>query len=119
MGCDVALPDGVPTDDVHTLFERRDRRFSRFIASSEINRVNETPRGLMSLSEEFASMLTLALDAARATGGLVTPAVGCSAPRVRLRPRLRQAASVRSRGRVGAGAVDRFDLADRAVPPPH
>lgn len=78
MGCDVALPDGVPTDDVHTLFERRDRRFSRFIASSEINRVNATPRGLMSLSEEFASMLTLALDAARATGGLVTPAVGAA-----------------------------------------
>jgi len=78
MGCDVALPDGASAQDVHALFERRDRRFSRFIASSEINRVNATPRGLMSLSEEFASMLTLALDAARATGGLVTPAVGAA-----------------------------------------
>ena len=78
MGCDVALPGGVPVDDVRALFERRDSRFSRFIDSSEINRVNAAPRGLMSLSEEFASMLTLALDAARATGGLVTPAVGAA-----------------------------------------
>ena len=78
MGCDVALPADAPVDDVRALFEARDRRFSRFIPSSEINRVNETPRGLMSLSEEFASMLRLALDAARATGGLVTPAVGAA-----------------------------------------
>ncbi|MFL5925394.1 MAG: FAD:protein FMN transferase [Gaiellaceae bacterium] len=78
MGCDVALPGDAPVDDVRSLFERRDHRFSRFIESSEINRVNEAPRGLMSLSEEFASMLTLALDAARATGGLVTPTVGAA-----------------------------------------
>jgi FAD:protein FMN transferase len=78
MGCDVALPEDAPVDDVRALFERRDRRFSRFLGSSEINRVNATPRGLMSLSEEFASMLTLALDAARATGGLVTPTVGAA-----------------------------------------
>ena len=76
MGCDVELPDGAPLDDVRALFAARDRRFSRFHPSSELNRVNASPRGLALVSEEFASMLTLALDAARATGGLVTPAAG-------------------------------------------
>jgi FAD:protein FMN transferase len=76
MGCDVLLADGAPLDDVRALFEARDRRFSRFHDSSELNRVNASPRGLALVSEEFASMLSLALDAARATGGLVTPAAG-------------------------------------------
>lgn len=76
MGCDVELPDGAPLDDVRALFDARDRRFSRFHDSSELNRVNASPRGLTLVSEEFASMLSLAFDAARATGGLVTPAVG-------------------------------------------
>jgi thiamine biosynthesis lipoprotein len=76
MGCDVVLPDGVPDAEVRALFEKRERRFSRFHPSSELSRVNEASRGLALLSEEFASMLCLALDAARATGGLVTPAAG-------------------------------------------
>jgi thiamine biosynthesis lipoprotein len=76
MGCDVELPPGAPLDDVLALFEARDRRFSRFQDSSELNHVNSNPRGLTLVSEEFASMLSLALDAAHATGGLVTPAVG-------------------------------------------
>jgi thiamine biosynthesis lipoprotein len=76
MGCDVKLPDGAPLDDVRAHFDARDRRFSRFHDSSELNRVNASPRGVTLVSEEFASMLSRALDAARATGGLVTPAVG-------------------------------------------
>jgi len=76
MGCDVLLPDGAPRNDVRALFDARERRFSRFHDSSELNRVNASPRGLALVSEEFASMLCLALDAARATGGLVTPAAG-------------------------------------------
>ena len=76
MGCEVLLPDGVPLEGVQALFDARDRRFSRFHESSELNRVNAYPRGLALVSEEFASMLSLALDAARATGGLVTPAAG-------------------------------------------
>lgn len=76
MGVDVELPDGAPSIAVRALFDARDRRFSRFIPSSELNRVNAVPRGLTPVSEDFASMLTLALDAARATGGLVTPTVG-------------------------------------------
>jgi FAD:protein FMN transferase len=76
MGCDVLLADEAPLDDVRALFDARDRRFSRFHDSSELNRVNASPCGLAPVSEEFASMLSLALDAARATGGLVTPAAG-------------------------------------------
>jgi len=76
MGCEVVLPFGAPLDEVHALFDERDLRFSRFIPSSELNRVNATPQGVTVVSEEMASMLGLALDAARATGGLVTPAVG-------------------------------------------
>jgi thiamine biosynthesis lipoprotein len=76
MGCDVLLPDGASLNDVRALFDVRDLRFSRFHESSELNRVNASPRGLTLVSEEFASMLSLALDAARATGGLVTPATG-------------------------------------------
>jgi FAD:protein FMN transferase len=76
MGCDVLLSDGAPRNDVRALFDARERRFSRFHDSSELNRVNASPRGLALVSEEFASMLCLALDAARATGGLVTPAAG-------------------------------------------
>ena len=76
MGCDVALPYGAPAGLVRALFEERDARFSRFRPSSELSRVNALPLGLTLVSEEFASMLSLSLDAARATGGLVTPAVG-------------------------------------------
>lgn len=76
MGCLVELPGRSPVAPVRALFEARDRRFSRFHPSSELNRVNRTPCGATLVSEEFASMLTLALDAARATGGLVTPAAG-------------------------------------------
>jgi thiamine biosynthesis lipoprotein len=76
MGCEVLVSDGERLDDVRALFDARDRRFSRFHESSELNRVNALPRGLMLVSEEFASMVSLSIDAARATGGLVTPAAG-------------------------------------------
>lgn len=76
MGCDVELPDGVDATGVRDLFHARDLRFSRFVQGSELNVVNASPLGVTVLSEELSSMLFLALDAARATGGLVTPAVG-------------------------------------------
>ena len=76
MGCDITLPFGAPLADVRALFDARDARFSRFLPSSELNRVNATSLGLTLVSEEFASMLQHGLDAARATGGLVTPCVG-------------------------------------------
>jgi thiamine biosynthesis lipoprotein len=76
MGCEVVLPDGALPDEVRALFAERDRRFSRFLPTSELNGVNANPLGVTLVSEDFASMLSLALDAASATGGLVTPAVG-------------------------------------------
>ena len=76
MGCEVVLPDEAPVDGVQALFDERDRRFSRFIENSEVNRVNALPCGVAFVSEDMASMLAAAFDAARATGGLVTPAVG-------------------------------------------
>ena len=74
MGCDVEMSADAPA--VHELFHARDLRFSRFIEGSELNAVNARPLGVTVVSEALASMLLLALDAARATGGLVTPAVG-------------------------------------------
>jgi thiamine biosynthesis lipoprotein len=76
MGCEVTVADGAPVDRLRALFDERDRRFSRFLPTSELNRVNAAPLGVMLVSEDFASMLSLALDAAGATDGLVTPAVG-------------------------------------------
>ena len=76
MGCEVVVSFGAPLDDVRALFDARDARFSRFQPCSELNRVNAAPLGLTLVSEEFASMVSLSLDAARATDGMVTPCVG-------------------------------------------
>ena len=76
MGCDVVVSGAGRMGLVRALFDDRDRRFSRFLPSSELNRVNALPLGVARVSEELASMLSLALDAGRATGGRVTPAVG-------------------------------------------
>jgi len=76
MGCDVLVSSADRLHDVQQLFEERDRRFSRFHDHSELNDVNAHPFGVTLVSEELASMLSLALDAAHATGGLVTPAAG-------------------------------------------
>jgi thiamine biosynthesis lipoprotein len=76
MGCEIVLSDGADVDDVRALFEARDRRFSRFSEDSELSLINATPLGVALISEDMASMLAAAFDAARATGGLVTPTVG-------------------------------------------
>jgi thiamine biosynthesis lipoprotein len=76
MGCDVAVSAAASLPQVQSLFAERDARFSRFHDNSELNRVNAHPFGVTLISEELASMLSLGLGAAHATGGLVTPAVG-------------------------------------------
>ena len=76
MGCEIVLSDGAALDGVRALFEQRDRRFSRFLEDSELSSLNATPLGVALVSEELASMLAAAFDAASATDGLVTPAVG-------------------------------------------
>lgn len=77
MGCEIVLSDE-RTDAVRQLFEQRDARFSRFREGSELNRVNAKPVGVAFLSEDFAAMLALALGAARATAGVVTPTIGAA-----------------------------------------
>lgn len=76
MGCEIVLADGVAVDEIRALFDARDRRFSRFNKDSELSLLNATPLGVALISEDMASMLAAAFDAARATGGLVTPTVG-------------------------------------------
>jgi thiamine biosynthesis lipoprotein len=77
MGCDVVVQGGDLAASV-ALFAEREARFSRFIAGSELNHVNARPFGADLLTLDFAAMVSLALEAARATGGLVTPAVGAA-----------------------------------------
>ena len=76
MGCDVSCSRGLAVSAIEALFDARDRRFSRFLDSSELSRLNAHPLGVALVSEELASMLALSLDAANATDGLVSPAVG-------------------------------------------
>jgi thiamine biosynthesis lipoprotein len=76
MGCEIRCSHSVPLAAVRALFDERDHRFSRFRDSSELSRVNARPLGVAVLSEELASMLALSIDAANATDGLVSPAVG-------------------------------------------
>jgi thiamine biosynthesis lipoprotein len=78
MGCEVVV-GGASTNAcsaIEELFEAGDCRFSRFLADSELNRVNVHAGRPVQLSQEFASMLALALEAARETNGLVDPTLG-------------------------------------------
>jgi len=77
MGCEIVLSGGEDYA-VQELFERRDACFSRFRAASELNCVNARPAGVAFLSDDFAAMLSFALGAARATGGIVTPTIGAA-----------------------------------------
>lgn len=78
MGCTVELSDGMPAARVRALFEQRERTFSRFRADSELSRLNRAPAGASLVSDELSRLLAHAIDASRATGGLVTPAVGAA-----------------------------------------
>jgi thiamine biosynthesis lipoprotein len=78
MGCNVVLSDRRAEEPIRELFDERDKRFSRFVENSELKAVNARPLGISILSDDFAAMLALALRAARATDGLVTPAVGAA-----------------------------------------
>jgi FAD:protein FMN transferase len=78
MGCTVELADDAAVVPVRALFDERDQRFSRFRDDSELSCLNRTPAGAAFVSAEFSDMLGQALRAARATGGLVTPAVGAA-----------------------------------------
>jgi FAD:protein FMN transferase len=78
MGCEVIV-GGARLHElaaVQALFERRDRIFSRFRDESELRRVNEAPAELVTVLPDFAELVEVALAAAAATGGSVTPTVG-------------------------------------------
>jgi FAD:protein FMN transferase len=72
----VAGATNVEARAIEELFARRDRTFSRFRSSSELNIVNEHAGRPTLVSAEFAAMLECALDAARQTDGLVDPTLG-------------------------------------------
>ena len=90
MGCEIVVGGAAPSElqAIEGLFAERDRRFSRFRDDSELSRVNGTAAPFL-VSEEFASALDVALDAAAASEGLVDPTLGAADRRGRLRPRLR------------------------------
>ncbi len=61
--------------DVESTFRTYEQRFSRFLETSELSRVNARSGWWTSVSKEFSSMLGAALDGARRTGGLFDPTV--------------------------------------------
>ncbi len=76
MGCEVVVcaeGDRERVREVRALFEERDARFSRFVADSELVRVNAAAASHLFVSDKFARAVRAALWAARATDGLVDP----------------------------------------------
>ena len=80
MGCEVVVRGGRANEqrEVERLFRDRDRTFSRFIAGSELNRVNDASGRPTLVSGLFADTLAVALQAARETNGLVDPTLGAA-----------------------------------------
>jgi thiamine biosynthesis lipoprotein len=64
-GADAAL------EDARRCLENWHRRFSRFLATSELSRLNADPREVVPVSTTMAQLLRTVQDAAHATGGLV------------------------------------------------
>lgn len=82
MGTDVTLigPAGSPAfpasaATVRSVFEREERRFSRFRTDSELSSANAAAGEWTGVSIEFASVVELALAAWRETGGRFDPTV--------------------------------------------
>jgi thiamine biosynthesis lipoprotein len=80
MGCEVVVGGAAVrcAAAIEDLFARREARFSRFLATSELSHVNGAGAGTLTVSAEMARMLTLALTAAGQTDGLVDPTLGGS-----------------------------------------
>ena len=78
MGCTVVVSGASASEcaAIERLFAERDRTFSRFRADSELNCVNAAAGGTTRVSDDFAEMLGVALDARRESGGLVDPTFG-------------------------------------------
>ena len=80
MGCSVVVGGASSSENraVEQLFTDRDRTFSRFRSDSELTCVNGAAGRAVRVSQGFADMLTLALEAARETDGLVDPTLGAA-----------------------------------------
>ena len=78
MGCDVVVEGSRASERraIEGLFDERERIFSRFRPESELNRVNSHAGRPVRVSQVFAEMLRVALEAERETGGLVDPTLG-------------------------------------------
>jgi thiamine biosynthesis lipoprotein len=80
MGCEV-LVAGAGADDLEAiehLFGERERRFSRFLPSSELSLVNRAAGRPVVVSADFAEAVERALWAAEQTDGVVDPTLGAA-----------------------------------------
>jgi FAD:protein FMN transferase len=82
MGTEMFLigPEGARAFDrtfagVRAIFEREERRFSRFRPDSELSDVGRRAGTWTSVSAGFANLLALALDGAERSGGLFDPTI--------------------------------------------
>lgn len=78
MGVEIVVGGAAPAqlDTVRALYEEWDRVFSRFRSDSELSAVNRSTERILELSPLFARACAVALQAAKATGGLVDPTLG-------------------------------------------
>jgi len=78
MGCEIAVAGASPSARaaVEKLFRERDRMFSRFMHESELSRANAVAGRPLRVSETFARMVRVSLEAAAESGGLVDPTLG-------------------------------------------
>lgn len=78
MGCEivVASPRSEEVAAAERLFAEWDETFSRFRTNSELNRVNARAGSPVLVSELFARAVSVALDAAAETQGLIDPTLG-------------------------------------------
>jgi thiamine biosynthesis lipoprotein len=78
MGCVVVVSGASSSErnSIKRLFAERDRIFSRFLPGSELSRVNAAAGRPLRVSQTFADMLSLAIDAMHETDRLVAPTLG-------------------------------------------
>lgn len=80
MGTEVVVGStgSIPIRALEGLFRERERTFSRFLADSELNRVNSSAGRIVRASTTFINTLALALRLAEETNGLVDPTLGAA-----------------------------------------
>ena len=80
MGCSVHVSGGSLSrrESIRELFASVDAIFSRFRPESELRRVNAAGGSAVHVSPRFAAAVSAALEAARASRGLVDPTLGAA-----------------------------------------